>query len=516
MQFKPSKQVVFNTVMILVIVASLSKILLWTLDYLQTQYRPLIAQYLAATLSAEEKAELRAQLARNTPGIWDTVPEPLVGRIAKPYSRVVLSQADITINNAGFRDSSFYGNKSPDVYRIVCLGDSFVFGEGGKEDDRWCDQLENWLNENVSLNDGRRFETLAIGLPSWTMLQEANYLTSRLSDYAPDLIIVLTVMNDIADDSGVTGSGFLTSQFSTSHRSMGSATMQNVAGADFGLVRYSALMFDAAPTSDQYWSSAMSAMRRLADLQKKRKASMLFSVLRESSYFEYVYYDQFKKAGINFPAVSITYPKDSETMLAHDSHPNQYGHQLIAYQYLYAIAETNLLPISFEKIPSIQKSLIPSADHKPHPDLLTQERTKYSHIFPIEIDFSNLASEHSEFFLGGIFPQNQNTIKQPWATINAGFLMKTPEKFSGKFTLKINVPGRDELFPLTIAIRLNQKSPKEFTISTPGEHVLSLSVDSKQFSSGEIVEVLIGANRYFTQIDDHRMKSYQLLHARLH
>src|SRR6185436_12440983 len=114
------------------------------------------------------------------------------------------------INNAGMRADHDFAAKPAEVFRIVCLGDSFVFGMGGPSADRFCDQLEAFYREHQVRAAGRSIETYAIGLPSWTLVQETAYLTSRISSYDPDIIIVLSVANDITDNIGVTGVGALT------------------------------------------------------------------------------------------------------------------------------------------------------------------------------------------------------------------------------------------------------------------------------------------------------------------
>jgi hypothetical protein len=179
----------------------------------QRLMRPALLDYMAANLDEQSRNELYEELAKSEGTLWDTVPDVLVGRLAKRQGEFRYKQSVVRTNNAGLRSALPYTLKRPGVFRIVCLGDSMVFGEGGLEEDRFCDQVERFYSEQGIRPDDKRIETYALGLPSWTLLQEARYLSRRLTAYDPDLIVVLTTANDITDSFGVTGKGTLTTKF---------------------------------------------------------------------------------------------------------------------------------------------------------------------------------------------------------------------------------------------------------------------------------------------------------------
>ncbi len=90
-----------------------------------------LVAYVAQTMSEDERAQIMTELAQRIGTLWTSIPEPLVARIARPDYSTTLAQADVQTNNAGMRSARPYEQKSANVFRIVCLGDSFVFGEGG-------------------------------------------------------------------------------------------------------------------------------------------------------------------------------------------------------------------------------------------------------------------------------------------------------------------------------------------------------------------------------------------------
>lgn len=113
--------------------------------------------------------------------------------------------------------------KGQDKYRIVCLGDSCVFGTGGKEEDRFGNQIEDILNGLGVTVDGKAIEVYSLGVPSWTAVNESTYLSSRITEYAPDVVLALMISNG----TGVLGTGHVTARFSPQHRRLGSGVLHN-------------------------------------------------------------------------------------------------------------------------------------------------------------------------------------------------------------------------------------------------------------------------------------------------
>lgn len=513
---KPFRQLLFFLAMLVAVSAVIAAIGYAALPYLEAHYRPLIVQYIAATLPPEEKKAIYNEISKETPSLWDTVPEPLVGRIAKPGLDVYQSYAQVKTNNAGMRDNRAYLKKDPSMYRIVCLGDSFVFGEAGKQEDRWCDQLQQWFRDTNTLLDGKPVETLALGLSSWTMLQEATYLTSRISDYDPDLIIVLTVSNDITTDAGVTGSGFLTADFSNSQRQWGNGLITNSAGAEFGLQRYTALYYDLAPAAEALWQTGMTAMKRLGDIQKKRNGKILYSVLNEGgnqlTYFENTYRDQFAKAGMDAPLFTVTYLRGADTMLLHDSHPNREGHALLTSQYLHAMKKTGILVDNSDKLPPLKAELEPLLNTPADNKMLQVHRQASLKRIPNKLDFANMSADQSMGLLGGIFPDRAEPTTKPWASTQAGFLLKRSGDSPNRLSLIIEIPDKPELFPLETTLAIDGNPVKNFTF-LQGEKV-SLTVEIPSgLTDKPALEILLTSNHYFTGIDDHRMKVFRLVSA---
>ena len=69
------------------------------------------------------------------------------------------NKSNVRLNRWGFREREFELPKKDDIYRIAVIGDSFTYGQGIPEEDRFTNLLEKYLNRKKStyqvLNFGR-------------------------------------------------------------------------------------------------------------------------------------------------------------------------------------------------------------------------------------------------------------------------------------------------------------------------------------------------------------------------
>jgi len=102
----------------------------------------------------------------------------------------------IKINSDGFRDREFSIEKPNNTFRIICLGDSFTFGQGVELNESYPKVLERKLN---SLNNGVKYEVLNFGVPGYNTWQEVEMLDVKGLKYSPDMVIFGYVHNDIVN-----------------------------------------------------------------------------------------------------------------------------------------------------------------------------------------------------------------------------------------------------------------------------------------------------------------------------
>lgn len=164
-----------------------------------------------AELSVEERDQLKQaaldQLISRGVGIWDSHPDSQVGRVLLTgLDGAEMDDIEVQSNSMGLREREFSLPKPKKTVRIVLLGDSFVFGERVDADERFGARLEEYLSEKAIL-DGRKIEVLHLGLGSWNFISESNWGRRQLSLLQPDLVVLLTVINDLDDSDGVRGFG---------------------------------------------------------------------------------------------------------------------------------------------------------------------------------------------------------------------------------------------------------------------------------------------------------------------
>lgn len=98
-----------------------------------------------------------------------------------------------TINSWGFRDREYALEKPPGTYRVVCLGDSYTFGQGVAIEDTWERQLEGRLNDALA---PLRVEVMNFGVQAYNSRNELGMLESKALRFDPDLVLLAHLMND--------------------------------------------------------------------------------------------------------------------------------------------------------------------------------------------------------------------------------------------------------------------------------------------------------------------------------
>lgn len=152
------------------------------------------------------RAEIVAGLVAESAGIWDTHPDPDVGRVLQP-GLVERSAGHIRVssNAQGWREREIDTPKPEGRRRVVLLGDSFVFGNGVAAEVRAGVILEQALRSRAGLD----VDVLHVGLTDWNLVAECSYLRRQLATLEPDLVVQVLIANDLDDPSTARGFGAL-------------------------------------------------------------------------------------------------------------------------------------------------------------------------------------------------------------------------------------------------------------------------------------------------------------------
>ena len=184
------------------LVLALTAALAWTLT--REGRTPAPDQPLLGDEALREEA-LRTLVSTGA-GVWDSHQDPDVGRILQPeIEDRDYAGASISSNSFGMREREYGLRKPEETVRIVLLGDSYVFGYGVPADRRLGVFLESSLRERKTSAD--EVEVLHLAIASWNVRAASAYLRRQLSLLQPDLVVHVTVTNDLDDTKGLRGFG---------------------------------------------------------------------------------------------------------------------------------------------------------------------------------------------------------------------------------------------------------------------------------------------------------------------
>ncbi|MDP7015336.1 MAG: GDSL-type esterase/lipase family protein [Pirellulaceae bacterium] len=103
---------------------------------------------------------------------------------------------DMVHNSVGWRDVEHELEKPPNTYRIMGLGDSYLWGEGVRLQDCCLTKLEDLLQPGEQV----RVETINTAFSSLNTVDQRDRLAYRGLAYEPDLVITFFVLNDTVTD----------------------------------------------------------------------------------------------------------------------------------------------------------------------------------------------------------------------------------------------------------------------------------------------------------------------------
>jgi hypothetical protein len=108
-------------------------------------------------------------------------------------------QTRVRLNRLGFRERELDPEKSTAVYRIAVIGDSFTYGQGIGEKDRFSNLLDAQLNRQPGA-----YEVLNFGRPGAETVDHLKILTDVVLPGRPDFVLLQWYVNDVEgmDKSG--------------------------------------------------------------------------------------------------------------------------------------------------------------------------------------------------------------------------------------------------------------------------------------------------------------------------
>lgn len=115
----------------------------------------------------------------------------------KGYEYYAGFPTQFSINSQGLRGPEFPVKKPSGTFRILVLGDSFVFGTAVNDDEIFTLILEKELNK---LHSGTKYEVINCGVASYSPILEYLFLKEKALKYSPDLVLLFYDFSDLQDD----------------------------------------------------------------------------------------------------------------------------------------------------------------------------------------------------------------------------------------------------------------------------------------------------------------------------
>ena len=141
-------------------------------------------------------------LAPPMPVAFNFVADPVLPFRPEPFSKGISAtkefEYEYSHNSMGFRDVEHAVAKTPGVFRILALGDSFTYGAGVSFNETYLYRLEQMLNAR---EQHPKVEIIKAGISRYYPEPERLLLEHYGLIYSPDLITVAFVPNDILDAS---------------------------------------------------------------------------------------------------------------------------------------------------------------------------------------------------------------------------------------------------------------------------------------------------------------------------
>ncbi|MEO0651093.1 MAG: SGNH/GDSL hydrolase family protein [Planctomycetota bacterium] len=112
----------------------------------------------------------------------------------RPNLHTRFKLASFHTNSKGLRDDECAVPKPPETFRVAFVGDSFTMGSGVELEEVFHSRLEALWRARA---EGLAVECLNFGVGGYNLLSYAGLLEHRVFEYAPDLVVVGLVSNDL-------------------------------------------------------------------------------------------------------------------------------------------------------------------------------------------------------------------------------------------------------------------------------------------------------------------------------
>ncbi len=120
--------------------------------------------------------------------------DPRIVYELRPRLDVIFADARVTTSDAGHRGPDAARPKPTRTFRIVGVGDSYMFGQGVADEETYLARLPGLMSGALS---AQGIETVNLAVPGFNTVMEVETLRNRGSALEPDLVLIEIVGNDL-------------------------------------------------------------------------------------------------------------------------------------------------------------------------------------------------------------------------------------------------------------------------------------------------------------------------------
>ncbi|MCZ7581828.1 MAG: SGNH/GDSL hydrolase family protein [Deltaproteobacteria bacterium] len=102
-------------------------------------------------------------------------------------------ETTVSINSLGWRGPEFDQKPRPDLYRVMFLGDSSVWGDGVSQEESFPYLFEKLLQQL----DGRAVESLNAATPGYSSVQSRIVFEDHVDIFRPNAVVIASLWSDI-------------------------------------------------------------------------------------------------------------------------------------------------------------------------------------------------------------------------------------------------------------------------------------------------------------------------------
>jgi len=269
-----------------------------------------------------------------------------------------LVQKQYYSNSRGLRDREFEYERAPGEFRLLCLGDSFTWGQMVPAAAAYPKVLERLLEERDS---SRRYSVINAGQLGWNTSDEAQWLAREGARYRPQVVIVGFFLND-AEIGHYELERLLPRRaealLSKSYLYFFLKYRVHLLKARFGLAKgYEEYLLELYGPGSDGWAACQSALDRIAKEARAIPARPLVAILPViQDWSRYPFHDAHKLIAAACAERGLAYVDLYDAFAAagrdwrelrvgpNDDHPSKEGHRLIAQGILDALEREKMLP----------------------------------------------------------------------------------------------------------------------------------------------------------------------------